>query len=426
MAKKFTDNLLARLHLGLEDDINKLQQEGKNPQEIYAYLLSRVNASLTQPDSVFFGFDADEQKNVYEVLNTVFLAHPYSRRVNKVEREKLLVFKLVTDDSRLNYHYHPHCYCPTNDALFTWIMLSSLTNHSHYYGHGGSFNHHGHSSATNSDDCGKLIALLLCIALAAFAVVLTTIALYYLLNQTLNNLERFCYNEGWLQATVTLASTIASGCAAGMLAATFASAPLAALAIAAGLSNPVGLAIFGVICLTIMGAGLGCFITHQIQNYAIKKANPAALDPQDPHRFTLTDAEEENLRSKNIDPLRVKCAMVAIRAEMGEKPVPSLLNRIFTSKGEEKQELLHKIRQLRQGELQQVEVGGKIFDLTPFIYPPLPVVYMQPYSPSTRYHGHATTVPVYPNGIVDNGVPPPPYPTAPLEQMNYMGYPSLI
>ena len=373
MKKKFTDNQLALLAVELRRDYDALiRKRGMTAAEIYKELLNRIHGNLNNEESTLNDLPPEEQEKVYTVLNTVFQSTGSYGYVKGISN--LLVFR--EEDLTKKTNLHPSClYCATTDAVFTWAMLDMIKKRRNdIYGldNGNSSNDYDDilsrveesNSTKNGDDLGSLFFVGIVVAAGA----LTFVALYYIISQTLNSMERFWYDEGWLQASIALATMVAAGSASGLLAGFLLAAPFATLAFAIGLSNPVSVIIIGTVCLSIIGAAGSWFITKQIQDYVIKKSNPDALDPKDPHRFTLTAEEEANLSEKGMDPLKVKCAMVAIREEMGKKQVPSLLQRLTFSR--EKQEYLNEIRKLRRGEVEDkacFKVGFLVeFDLRPF------------------------------------------------------------
>ncbi|CDZ77649.1 hypothetical protein BN59_01933 [Legionella massiliensis] len=357
MPAKFTNNQRARLQMQLQRDFEQLAAEKTPPHEIYDKLVTRVQYNLSDPSSALYDLPFEEQQKVFATLNTFFQACPQFLNMKKTDTQILFIIKFTPILERDFYRYNSYRYCPSDDALFTWLMLDTLMLHSlHHHGGYGSSIYHGVSSSSSSTD-GEAWALLLLVALAALAIAAAFIAMYYLFSQFLDDMERFWHNEGWIQAAVSMMAAAASGCAVGLLTFFLLEAPIISLAIAAGVSNPAGMVILAVVCLTIIGAGLGCFITNKIQEYAIRKANPDAIDVYDAHRYELTDSEREDLEAKGIDPEKVLSAMIAIRQTMGKEQLPSLLGRVFTSGGREKQELLDKIRQLRKGEFDEGSFG---------------------------------------------------------------------
>ncbi|KTD20545.1 Uncharacterised protein [Legionella lansingensis] len=370
----FTDNHLATIYLKLQkryrEELSRLPFS-----QIYATLERDIQMELVNPQSSLYGLDALEQYKVWYVFNTFMASCPQYSNLQEHEQRS---FRFVTELRTIHViDSHYHCYCPSNDFLFTWLLLDSLSSrhHHHYHDSGCCFpssnNHHRHGGS--SEDQAKCLLFLLLVLLVTSLIALAALATFYLLLEAADSLERMFWNEGWLKAIISLSSAIASGLVAGFLASNFASAPLMALALAAGVSNPVGMAALGVVCLTIIGTGLGCFITNQIQDAIIKSFNKGSLDPHDPYRFRLTEQEEQNLLSKQpyaLDPIKVKCAMVALHEEIG-KSVPWRLSRLFCD-DEGKQALLEQVRKLRRGEIDgyTITIGKgedkRTIDLRPF------------------------------------------------------------
>lgn len=352
MPIRFTNNQRARLQMQLQRDYELLTVEGCPPQVIYETLVKRVHYNLSHPGSALYDLPLEEKQKVLATLNTFFEACPEYQRTRLSDSRVIFVTYFNPISPTDLYHYNSSIYCPSHDALFTWLMLDTLMLHSFHH-HGGYVGSYSQGTSTSSNTNSEGWALLLLIALAALAVAAAFVAMYYLFSQFLDDMERFWHNEGWIQAAVSMMAAAASGLATGLLTFFLLQAPIISLAIAAGVSNPVGIAVLAVVCLSIIGAGLGCFITNKIQDYSIRKANPDAIDVYDAHRFELTDSERENLETKGYDADKVLNAMIAIRQTMGKEQLPSLLGRVFTSKGREKQELLDKIRQLRKGEIDE-------------------------------------------------------------------------
>jgi hypothetical protein len=343
---------------------------------IYDEMYLATQFTLESPTGSLYGLDREEKNKVYHSFNTVFRALP--------------IYTGLSPEQRRSFNPLPRPYNPTvvyvyndynryrfNDSLlFNWMLLSSMTHQCHHHHRGPSYpypgNVHGHPSTNggnrrndSKDTSGEVIALLIIIALAAAAAVATVVALYYMLDEFLNSSERLLYNEGWLKAALMLATATAFGAASTVMSLTLASVPLVALALAAGL-NPVGVVIVGAICLTIIGAGIGTFAMSMLYDFIDRKVNSDAMDPNDSARFQLTEADEQALTVKKIDPIKVKCAMVALRAEMSNllesnDKIPSFFSRHY-GKGEKIQELLKQVRELRSGVISAVKVGDLNFD----------------------------------------------------------------
>ncbi len=390
---KLTDAQLRQLYFDIathyQECANRADQSSLSM--IYDELYVRVNYSLYGQLGALRLLGSEEKRKAYTVLNTFFYACPPFR--NNLTLQQQLSFRHGENHLTTNDHYSgSNTYCRRNDALPIWKTLYLLNRPYAPYRRSPPPNHHQHNNThkrpnKKQDDQDQAKAILILIALALFAVVPTFIALYYLLNEILNSVERFSYSEGWLQASLSLAGMVSGGAVAAMLASAFATGPLAGLALAAGLASPVGVMVVGIACLSIIGAAAGCFAINQIQNYIIRKTNADAIDPIDPHRFVLTDAEASVLVSKGIDPVRVKCAIVELRAQMGNKPVPSLLGR--SNQGEYIQKCLDKIRQLRRGELDNVSVGCMYFDFR-HQFPFLGQTQQQPAQPSPVPSSYST------------------------------------
>lgn len=349
---KFTDRKLAELYLSLckhyNDCVSRTSPK-MTDGEIYSELLAGVYQSLNGNDSIFSGMDPLEYEKVYKVLNTFFQAYKPNTPVQIFQPSKANQ-GIPTRQVHVTQTY-TH-YCRNNDFLFTWILLDSLNRPYHCGGGGNLHRHHdnGGSSLFEGSD-GKDILIILGIILALIALVIMYYCLKYLAIEFLNSMERFVYNEGVMQASISILSMIAFGAVAGFI-------------VFALLSNPVGLILAGVVCIGFASAAIGSFITNAIQEVMITTANEDALDPSDPHRFTVTSDDEIRLIEKNIDPIKVKCAIVALRAEIGTEKFPSYSDRLFSDKDTSiATKNLKLVRQLRRGDLQEIDVGGLHFDL---------------------------------------------------------------
>ncbi|MGQ3890247.1 hypothetical protein ACQUW5_14660 [Legionella sp. CNM-1927-20] len=370
MTKRFTDNQLGQIYLGMYEDYTSYLNSGYTSQAIHEFISAKLFYSLNDPTSSLCGLPEAEKQRVWAVYYAFINSTPSFRNQYPSETQQKQFWKnfnvqkppvVVIENSK---HYCAH------NTLLDWLLLDSFLNsfnrpHVHYN------NRHSHRHKDEKNK-GELIAGLIMLAVMTFAVAASLIALYYILKKFLDDVERFIFNEGQLKAAISLAS-IVGGAAAGALFGTFiASMPLIMLGLAAGVSNPVGLAIIGIVCITIISAAISCGLTNWIQNKAIQHQNKDALDPRDPYRYALSENEEADLIKKGYDIYTIKIAMVALRREIGEKGVPSLLNRLFTDKGEEKQKYLNSIRQIKRGELASVKVGNMEFNFhTPNSYAPL-------------------------------------------------------
>lgn len=348
----FTDHHLKLFYGHLLNHYSRCSKENLDANTIFAEMYSTAKHTLDK--GALSHLEETEKEKAYKSFYAIWYALPI---YNKMSVEKKQAFKPEFNTQPI-YLTDPG-YDFGNSLLFHWLAIDSLSH---------SLNHHHPSvdlgSSSNGDSL-KLLAILFVIFILTIAAVLTFIALYYMLRELADGIERIWYNEGWLKAALTMATAVAFGSAAVILSLNFASAPLIVLALAAGL-NPVGLVIGVTVLLGIIAAGIGCIAMSQLHDVIDEKLNTDAIDPSDPYRFRLTDSDEKTLRAKRIDPITVKCALVALRSEIAqkqgnEKPVPSFFSRHF-GEGEAVQDLLQTVRQLRQGAIDSVQVGELYFD----------------------------------------------------------------
>lgn len=371
--KIMSDRQQAQLYFGLVRDYSKytaFQNPPMTMRQIYDALYYGVYHSVNSPDSGLYHLHPSEKLKAFTILNAFFSSTWQYRDQDHSSPIMLYSYTRAPDlQSFPEQHLlviQNQRYCCHDDLMFKlWIWSSLAQSRRPLYpagARGRSETRHGHPTQKKSKS-GESIALLVLVVLAAFTLALSFIALYCLLSESVHNIERMIFSEGCLQAILSFFSMAAAGTASALLASAYAVEPLTSLAFAAGLSSPVGVVLFGIISLAILGATVGCFITDQVQKYVIKASNPDALDPADPHRYELTASEARALLQKGYDPIKVKCAMLALRAIIGDKPVPSLLGSPWFSRSKEVQSALDQIRNLRCGKgLPIVKVGDLHFD----------------------------------------------------------------
>lgn len=365
MLKKMTDRQLTILYFELNRHYKTCLTD--NPElssnDLYTALFTQVYASLHQKDGFLRELSPAEQQKAYRVLNTFFDATPHVRRH---EPRSSGLFEAFSQGATRPPAVYVGSRAPygRDDVFFTWYMLNATRPRPYpvYVNTPSSRDEPTPARSSNTTDKkeSSTAALLLLLALATAAAASSVLATYYVLNDMLQSAERIYHHEGWMQASITLFSTVVSGALSALLANLFLASPLTSLALAAGLSSSGGVVVFGMMSVTVVGAALGGLATQYIQNYALSKGHQDALDPADPYRFRLTDEECVRLEHLNIDPIKVKCALVALRAEIGDGLVPGPLNRLFSSRTI--QPHLTTIRQLRRGELAAVVVGDMHFD----------------------------------------------------------------
>ncbi|WP_454783935.1 hypothetical protein [Legionella sp. WA2024007413] len=401
LSTKFTDLKLKQFYGHVLTHYKNCVDRGLDVTQMYNEMFLAVQYSLESPMSPLYVLEREEKTKAYAAFNKIFYALPLFRKL-PTENQRTFNPKKPKFDPEVKYVINEYNYYNCHDSTLTnWLILSTiLDSRRHAHSHDSSCcfpsNHHGRNSSSD-DDLGKLILGLLIIALAALAVILAFIALAYMIDEFANGIERFWYGEGWLKGALLFATSLGFGAGSTLLTLNFAAAPLIALAIAAGF-NPVGVVILATVLLTTIGAGIGCLAMSMIYDSINQSKNEESMDPADPQRFQLTASEEAALLKKNIDPLAVKCAMVALRAEMAkflenEKPIPSFFTRYFDKNGSQVNDLLKTLRQLRKGELRIVEVGGLWFDCEI----PQPVYTPSFYSqPQAQYYVVKPTAPYEP------------------------------
>lgn len=378
-SKKFTDHNLKQLYGNLLTHYEQCvyQQEIYATREYNTYLTYN-KMFLAVQYALDYGslqhLDFREKQKVYEAFNAIFCSLPLYRGLSQEQKSSFNPQppkSLPKAAYVLNHYNNYNCYDTTR---FNWLLLRTIAHNCHHYPphlHGACTLDRGVNQHKQIEDnavkegISDLMAILILIALAASAAVLTMLALYYMFNQFLNSAERFYYNEGCLKAALMLASSFVFGATSMVMTFTMGSPALIFLAIIAGI-NPASVVITGAILLSIMGSGLGCFAMNMFYDFVDKRVNKHAMDPTDPLRFRLSAEDELNLMDLGLDPIKVKCALVALRAEIAnvlghEGSVPSFLNRMF-GEGAKVQGLLQLVRQLRSGSICYVEVGHLVFD----------------------------------------------------------------
>lgn len=330
MPRVITDSQLVQLYTGFTVDYLRLQQSSWNNVEIYAEIRRRLEHSLEHENSSLYGLEEQERDKARAFLS-IFI------RSNENEEAGIRHQPAVIDRSTIHY-------CDQDETV-NWGYLSSLL------------------PVSDSDDdasaCRCDSGLLYFLTFMALMAIAALVAFYYMLSEFLNSMERFIYNEGWFKAGLSLASMVAGAALGASLGVYIAAIPLIIMGVTLGVTNPFGLAVAGAVCLAIMFAAATCVLTKLMQ-----PDQNDALDPKDASRYALTDAETRYLESNDLDPVKVKYAIIALRQQMGKNGAESLPYRIFTERGREKQGYLQCIRQLRRGELREIEVGGKLFNLT--------------------------------------------------------------
>jgi chromate transport protein ChrA len=359
---KFTDQNLKLFYGNVLSHYKTCIDKKYSIEQTLEEMILSVQYALEAEDGTLFHLDQEEKNKVYTAFYAIWNALPQDSY--KPQPTPLFPKFNVTKIKVVHYHHRYNCYDP---ILFDWMLVYAIMNDCHYH-HGGYFPNPGggipggvHHHGSRDDDLAKALIALLVITVAAIALVLATIALYFMLSQFAESIDRFCYDEGWLKAAWTIAIGIGFGASTVPLYMAFVAPGLISLAIMAGF-NPIAVAVTGIVLLSIISAGLGGLAMNVV--YGEIEKNKDAIDPEDPKRFALSAENEENLIAKGINPTVVRCALSAIRVEIArisdKGPIPPILTRFFTSSSE-MHDLLKKARQLRFGQIDEVKVGGLHF-----------------------------------------------------------------
>lgn len=329
---------------------------------VYKELFLATQHAVDSPQGSLNHLERREKEKIYTAFHTIFYALPLFTRLSPDKQRNF-------NPSRPPHHYlintpPQYTYNCSEPNLFNWVTLNKNLNPYEPY-----FNKNTAQEGLkiNTKKSSGLLAGLAIMTLVFSAVVLTIASWYYLLYQFLNSAERLWYNEGWLRAVLMSAAALTSSSITTTCTLIFAASPIITVALAANL-NPVTMLIVTGICLASIGASLGVLLTNTIHDFIENRTHKKTIDSSDPYRFRLTDDEEDELIEKHIDPIKVRCALVALRVEINsvldnEEQVPSFLNRHFgNSKYKQVQPLLQMVRALRRGDITEAVFGDLKFD----------------------------------------------------------------
>jgi hypothetical protein len=359
---KFTDRDLYNLFVGLSIHYKECNERVPNMSstDIACELTKGVKVSLESRhgENSLRELPESEKLKVYKVLDTFINASPLFRAEPRQRAEFNQFLHAANTSVVINNYYGRRHFCDNNSFLTGYIYASAfnrMNNSSHPWDcFNNNSNHHSHDN--NDDKQGASILALALLVLVIIAAISACIAIYYLVCELVNNIERLWYNEGWLKASITLMSMTVTAALTSILAAAIIASPLTALVLAAGIANPVGIVIFISISLVTVITAACTWFANIIQTQVNEANNPDAFYPKDPTRFALTPANEAALIKKGLDPIKIKCAIAALRQDMGEKP-----NLSSTFGDMHARECLFKIRQLRKGELSSLTVNNMQF-----------------------------------------------------------------
>lgn len=325
--------------------------------EIYDYLRTLIET----PEASLNHLSVSQKKRAYRALDIVFQSLPIYRQLPADKRLAVL------DDHSQLLIPEKLPYKEAHSSSFDWLLLNTLLYP----------NHHLHSKKHNKAyDSFLFLSMLALIIVTGSATPLAFIALYYLISEVANNIERLWHNEGLLKPTLQLTGSLAfalMGLYMGIYyfpmsiyVVNIISMPLYGLIVSAGFDPMVALILIGLAIPSLFGAAVGSLASDATYDAIDFKISKDSIDPTDSTRYRLTAHDRLNLEAKSIDPLTVECAIIAIRAQIAnalgsnEQSTPSLFNRLFQQP--QVQKLLNTIRQLRRGELTEITVGDLHFD----------------------------------------------------------------
>ncbi|MDF1757886.1 MAG: hypothetical protein P1U74_06275 [Legionellaceae bacterium] len=381
---RLTNELISDTYTGIISHYNDGKSRGESSIQLYNESYQSLQTRMNYDSSdVLYSLSKDDKLNVLTILNTIY---------NALEDNIELKYTRTAYSIDTYKTYQSQSYYSRNPSYNNYIVL--------YPGPGPMFWGGCCHQSWGCGGCGGQMdgqaAALAAIILMVLAVVfIAVISLAYLSYEFTNCFESMYYNEDAITAFMNLLINAAGVAGSTLIAYYLVMAPLAALTLAAGISNPIGLVVFVAICL---GLGGGALISS-LSNFSQRKISEAyyqdSLAPQDRGRYTLSIYEEERLIEKNIDPIKVKCALVAMSLEIGNRPC----RRSFFADdryNDSVKKTLQDIRDCRSGNMpnSKVQVGKMNFDCSKTIIPEAVLVDGAPPAPSAP--------------------PAPPAPSAPL------------
>lgn len=359
----FTDTHLSILFLQLKKDYDELRLNPNTSNDVPLHIKNKFESYINAENSLFSwkkiadfntstrSYNAANLEKMYAVLNYFIESYPITPAEGTRSARIDMPFNMNTyfTDRPTQAYSGPLL---SDRLLIDWLLWRELFRppqiHHHYYPNSNDNSRASTKEMSRDDSKTDKLKLLVLVVVGASAIVATFISLYYLLDQTLTAFERLWYNEGRLQACLGAVSALAFGFATNFLAATLGYSSILNFFLWTTVANPLFWTGVSVLTLSIIGAAAGWYLFETLQTYFLK--TPGTLILADPYHYALTPKEIENLKDKNLDVLKIKCALVACYEELGAKPIPSYLTRFFKSSEKEK-EILKLIRKLRAGEI---------------------------------------------------------------------------
>jgi len=329
MPQLLTDNRLGKLYRGLTSHYKDYVSNnpmasietihGELCDGMYYYL-----RGLCDQDNIeFINLTQTEIEEAYNVVK-IFLAScplsdPSTPRMFQRKQQP-------TDFIVIKYHYYHAHYI---DELVWDLRFLEL------------------SLRITDSSSSETAAMILMVAGLAALIVLAAYAAWYIIKQIVELFDRIAYNEGLFRAGLEFLTLLVTYCLSATLIAIVTTGPFMELALAAGTTSIIP-AVLGVMCLTLIATAVEYYAVDAFASYVTSIFNTDALYPSEPERYGLTEEDEVRLRfEKNLDPIKIKCAIVALREEIGDKQA----SEVDADRNERTQQILDKIRELRRGDL---------------------------------------------------------------------------
>ncbi|MFC3908149.1 hypothetical protein ACFORL_03555 [Legionella dresdenensis] len=348
---KLSDSDLSNLYLYFSNTFKERYVSG-NAQQVFHELWNELFYWVTDPNCELSQLPYAEKQRAFLILDTAIKSLPEFRQSGHTPMN----FFIPPAKIEIHVHHHHHKKYRHFDNVITEIFLwGALWN---YLFPSYTHNSHGHNNNAFNNFLYRLIS--------AVAVIVAVGAFYYLIGHLFNGFERMLHNEGWMQATVSLASTLAGAAGGALLGYYVVSVPLMMLGFSLGMSNPAALAILGIVALTAVSAAIFGAIGNWAADKNARNKNPDALVQNDPYRFRLTDEEAAKVEAKGYNSDVAKCAIVDAAQKIAEnKGVNNRIYRVLFTNGRREQRDLEVVRTIREDKLTNalVSVAGKTLNL---------------------------------------------------------------
>lgn len=360
---EFTNSHLKQLITGVLHHYKKRLKENASidANTLYSEMYKALSTLIETPGSSLNHLEVLQKRRAYRAFDIVFQSLPIYKQLPTDKR-----LALVNDSSNLILPMDLE-FKRNNSSAFDWLLLNTLLYPSH---------HSLIKKHNKAYDSFLFISMLALIIVTGSATPLAFIALYYLMSEIANNIERLWHNEGVLKPSLQLAGSLAFaliGLCMGIYyfpmsiyVVNIISMPLYGLIISAGYDPVVALILIGLAIPSLFGAAVGSLASDAVYDAIDFQISKDSIDPADSTRYRLTAHDIANLEAKSLDPLVVECAIISIRAQIAsamgsnEQSTPSFFNRLFQQP--HVQILLNQIRQLRRGEISEITVGELHFD----------------------------------------------------------------